>query len=111
MALNRKVFHIAKGVDNINEINRNKIYRSTRWKHLSSAYIKANPFCQICGNYADAVHHIIWLKYSIEKAYDWDNLLSVCKECHARIHLLEISDDEVNNAKKNTKDGFNDYCF
>lgn len=55
-----------------------------------------HPICEIClskGVITPAIdihHKDSFLNYRgmkrIEKAYDYNNLMSLCKECHQRIH-------------------------
>lgn len=47
--------------------------------------------CQICkaeGRYTigDTVHHIEPLRANSYKAYSMDNLITVCRQCHNRLH-------------------------
>ena len=74
-----------------------KIYNSKQWKQLRNAYIKEFPLCQSClekGKIvpAEQIHHRVeFLKGTTQAeiealAYDWDNLMSLCKECHLEKH-------------------------
>ena len=81
------------------------IYNSREWKQLTILKKRANPLCEQCikdgeaigipGGYvksAECVHHIIPIETARTKdemrrlAFDWNNLMSLCKSCHARIH-------------------------
>ena len=81
------------------------IYNSREWKHLTILKKRANPLCEQCikdgeaagipGGYirsATCVHHIVPIETARTKeemrrlAFDWNNLMSLCKSCHARIH-------------------------
>ena len=76
--------------------DRQSIYQSTKWKQLRQAKLMQQPLCEIClkngmVTIADDVHHIdSFLNYSgnqrLNKAFDFSNLMSVCKECHGKIH-------------------------
>ena len=80
-----------------NRKERQKIYQTSNWKKLRLAQITNHPLCQICLDKgiikaAVDVHHIIsfmttndLLKRN-ELAFNPDNLLSLCKECHQMIH-------------------------
>lgn len=80
----------------VNVEDRQSIYQSTKWKKLRSAKLMQQPLCEICLENgvitpADDVHHIdSFLNYSgnqrLYKAFDFANLMSVCKECHGKIH-------------------------
>ena len=71
------------------------VYQDQRWRSLRLIKIHDNPLCEVClkqgrVTIADEVHHIIPFFNGVEVlewlAYDYDNLLSVCCECHTRIH-------------------------
>ena len=60
-----------------------------RWKKIRDRYIRAHPLCEECMKYgrytkATQVHHVLPL--SEGGTSDEKNLMSVCNECHARIH-------------------------
>jgi len=74
-----------------------KIYNSKLWKKLRNAYIAEFPLCEECMKHgrvtpATEVHHKVeFLKgttqVEIESlAYDWNNLMALCKECHLEKH-------------------------
>lgn len=76
---------------------RKKIYQSERWRRLRAIKFAANPLCEICQKKGIAtptedIHHIISFvgvddtdrRYRL--AYDYDNLMSLCKKCHQEIH-------------------------
>lgn len=81
----------------INEIIRREIYKTSRWKKLRIAKLIQNPLCEICFKNniitsAEDVHHILSfvtisdpLKRK-EIAFDINNLQSLCKVCHTKIH-------------------------
>lgn len=74
-----------------------KLINSMRWRRLRSAKIRSCPLCERCmerGIYTSAteVHHV----RPVEKGTDepemerlcfmWENLMSLCHECHRDIH-------------------------
>lgn len=74
-----------------------KYYDTKQWKMLRKAYWKAHPLCECClkkgiVRQADEVHHKhIFLRGKSEEErwnllLDWNNLMSVCSECHAKLH-------------------------
>lgn len=81
---------------NINKQIRDDIYNSRRWKNLRLLYIKHNPLCEIClaagkTTLASDVHHKdSFTLYNGEerynKAYDYYNLMSLCKYHHTQLH-------------------------
>lgn len=80
----------------VNRESRQKIYQSAEWKKLREAKLIANPLCEIClakGEVTPAIdiHHIdSFTKYDGTKklsvAFNYSNLLSVCKQCHQKLH-------------------------
>jgi 5-methylcytosine-specific restriction enzyme A len=73
------------------------IYNTTTWKNLRLEYLIARPLCEICikkGIIESAidVHHKTPISQGndiVEKrtlGFDWNNLQSVCKECHKKEH-------------------------
>ena len=85
--------------------DKSEIYNSREWKELTILKKRANPLCEQCikdgeaigipGGYVksvECVHHIIPIETARTKeemrrlAFDWNNLMSLCKSCHARIH-------------------------
>lgn len=74
---------------------RQKAYRSTQWRKLRVTYLKQHPLCEECLKFgkvtpATSVHHIKSPFKGGETnqhlLLDYDNLMSVCHECHAEIH-------------------------
>ena len=76
---------------------RNKVYTSARWQRLRHLKFMNNPICEVCESKgitkpADDIHHIVSFvgvknkTVAYELAYDYDNLLSVCRQCHSKLH-------------------------
>lgn len=76
---------------------RQKVYNSSKWKVLRVAKLQESPLCEKClkeGKITPSVHvhHIQSFTQSIDElqlqqlAYDYDNLMSLCAECHQKIH-------------------------
>ena len=76
---------------------RRKIYSSERWRRLRAWKFSNDPLCERClqeGKVvpAEDIHHIISFMSTndIEQrrhlAYDYGNLMSLCKQCHQSIH-------------------------
>lgn len=75
---------------------RQRIYQSERWKQLRIAKLMQSPLCEIClakgiTKPAVDVHHVdSFMNYSgtrqLQAAYNFDNLQSLCKECHSEVH-------------------------
>lgn len=79
------------------EEERKKIYRSERWKRLRALKFANNPLCEMCQKEgrvtpAEDIHHIVSFMTATDPgtryhlAYDYDNLMSLCKQCHQRQH-------------------------
>ena len=74
------------------------IYDSREWKELRAAKLRStNGLCEECMKQgivtsARCVHHVVPIETARTKeemrrlAFDWNNLMSLCKSCHARIH-------------------------
>lgn len=75
---------------------RNEIYQTNKWKILRDNYIKKNPCCECCKvlgktTAATDIHHkVSFLTENGDKryelAFDWDNLMSLCREHHNFLH-------------------------
>jgi len=74
-----------------------EIYNSREWRELRIMKLRANPLCEECEREgivtsAHAVHHRHPIEDSTSKAemrkwaFMWENLVSVCDACHAKIH-------------------------
>lgn len=93
-----------------------KLINTARWKRLRLEKLKAQPLCECdeCKEHnkitlAEAVHHIVPVESvtTIEQMealmFDWNNLMSVSNECHARIHAEMFSHTKENVQKANAK--------
>ena len=59
------------------------------WKRIRDKYVSQHPFCERCFEKGivvpvDEVHHIKPL--SEGGTHDQENLIALCKSCHAKIH-------------------------
>jgi len=80
-----------------NRIERQKIYNTDRWHKLRASKLMRSPLCEVClskGVITPAfhIHHIdSFMNYEgmkrKEVAYNPDNLMSICEQCHSRKHL------------------------
>jgi 5-methylcytosine-specific restriction protein A len=71
-------------------------YQDKRWKRLRSIKFKNNPLCERClekvppvVRQTDEVHHKIPIDIQhpdVDLIYDYDNLQSLCNECHVKVH-------------------------
>lgn len=73
-------------------MNIDKFYETTAWRKKRQLILKRDGYqCQLCKRYgrikqANTVHHIKELLEYPELALDNDNLISVCAECHNKLH-------------------------
>jgi 5-methylcytosine-specific restriction protein A len=75
---------------------RQAIYQTSRWRCLRRMKLIYSPLCEICkanGKSVSAIdvhHKDSFLNYSGDmqtmKAYDYNNLMSLCKQCHQKLH-------------------------
>lgn len=86
------------------EEERRKIYKSTRWRKLRALKIAEQPLCEMClkegkTTIAEDVHHIESFMSTDDKvlrlalAYDYENLMSICKMHHQMIHNKSNGND------------------
>ena len=75
----------------------NKIYNSKHWRNLRKAYLMEHPLCEEClskglTKAAEDVHHIKPILTGQNELEYWGlalnpwNLMSLCKDCHHKIH-------------------------
>ena len=82
----------------INANERKKIYNSKAWKNLRHSKLIRNPICEVClmqhriNDEPIDVHHLISFMSTTDEvkrcqlAYDYSNLISVCRNCHSLLH-------------------------
>jgi len=58
----------------------------SHWQALSKAFKRSHPICHDCGRVAELVHHVKPIAQGGE-VLDEDNLRSLCKACHDRVHV------------------------
>jgi len=74
-----------------------KLYASTKWRKLRDAFLLYHPLCQMCEangvvKEAEEVHHIKPISKGKDEnemralAFDPCNLMSLCSECHHKVH-------------------------
>lgn len=64
----------------------NKRGYDTRWTRLRNWHIRQHPVCELCGEPAEIVHHKVPVRDDLTMRLDEDNLQSLCRRCHDRIH-------------------------
>lgn len=79
---------------------RHEIYDTREWRKLRDAKLMLNPLCERCESMgiltpATEVHHIRSFMDTGNRlvrqrlAFDFDNLMSVCSDCHHALHREE----------------------
>lgn len=81
--------------------NRMKIYNKSLWKSLTDIKRRENPLCEVCLmedkiTPAEHTHHLRtftnakteWERDNL--AFDYDNLISICSNCHNRLHHSDL---------------------
>lgn len=77
------------------------IYNSKQWKNLRNIYLLEHPLCEKCleqgkVSATEEIHHIRKISDGRneaemkEIAYNYGNLMALCKECHHKIHNNKI---------------------
>ncbi len=70
----------------------NDFYRKQKWKRVRKAVLSRDGYqCVVCKRYgrrkpATIVHHIKELEDYPELRYTSSNLISVCADCHNKLH-------------------------
>jgi 5-methylcytosine-specific restriction protein A len=71
-----------------------KFYNSSSWKKLRKIKLNKDPLCERCLKMdrirvADVVHHIKEAKEHPELRLREDNLMSLCHNCHNKLHKAQ----------------------
>lgn len=77
------------------------IYNTSTWKDLRTSYIMEHPLCEVCLKKgltvpSEEVHHIKYISSGTNNlemqdiAYNPDNLIALCTECHHKIHNNQL---------------------
>lgn len=80
-----------------NQKIRKEVYNTSKWRKLRTAKLMQDPLCEMClqnGVTTQGVdcHHIkSFVQESdflrrMELAFDFNNLMTLCKVCHQKIH-------------------------
>lgn len=91
--INEKVKQTNEAKQRYNEQRpkRHEFYHTKAWKQLRKRKVAMTPYCERCkeqGIYrsVEIVHHRIEIEEDWSKRLDIDNLESVCRSCHNKIH-------------------------
>lgn len=91
-----------------------KLINAARWKRLRISKLQAEPLCQCCKESgkitpATEVHHITPVEsvntfnQMEQLMYSFDNLMSICHECHKNIHTEMFSHSKESVQKANER--------
>lgn len=80
-----------------NEKIRKEVYNTSKWRKLREAKLMQDPLCEMClqNEIITAgvdIHHIVsFVQVSDplrrkELAFDFNNLMTLCKVCHQKLH-------------------------
>ena len=83
-----------------------KLINSHRWHLLRKKKFIANPLCEECKKRGrvtptEEVHHVIPVENGRDEAemtklaYDYNNLQSLCKACHAEAHAPKVAGEDA----------------
>ena len=72
-------------------INYKDQLKDKRWKKLANKIRKRDDYtCQLCGSHEHLqVHHKKYIKGRLAWEYDEENLITLCSECHKKLHHLK----------------------
>lgn len=87
--------------DSLLDAERKRIYQTERWRRLRAVKVSMNPLCELCEKDGrvtptEDVHHIQSFMSTDDPvqrnflAYDFDNLMSLCKTCHQKVHNKKV---------------------
>ena len=82
--------------------DKQRIYNSREWQSLRLRKLTANPMCEVCLSKglvesARVVHHVVPIETATDYptmraiAFQYDNLQSLCFQCHSDIHKAMAS--------------------
>lgn len=76
-------------VNNPAQMEAKRIRSTKRWQDLRELKLKADPLCQLCERRgrlvpATEVDHVVPLVDRPDLAYEWANLMSICRPHHNR---------------------------
>ena len=82
----------------VHELIQKHVYSTARWRNLVKVKKMMNPLCERCLSQnrvkeCEEIHHVTPLKtcngdlnYLLQLAFDYDNLMALCCQCHEEIH-------------------------
>lgn len=95
--LNKKQITTVNITKESKKVIRQNYYNNQAWRRLRKYKLMMNPICEACGEaLATAVHHIKSFVDEIDELkqmelfLDYDNLMSLCVNCHNEIHNQDL---------------------
>jgi 5-methylcytosine-specific restriction enzyme A len=75
-------------------------YSTQRWQRLRAAHLSKEPWCRYCASVgvttvATVVDHVIPVREARDRAFDPDNLQSLCDSCHSSAKQREDAGGEL----------------
>ena len=106
MAYINKPKKVDSRVPTIKQKESQKIYQSHKWKKLRESKRLNNPLCESCLEKGLTIptvdiHHIIPFSKALNQleknilAFSYENLQSVCSDCHDKLHRNYVEDIEL----------------
>lgn len=65
------------------------LYHNQKWKKLREKKLSQNPLCEVCFKTGEEVDHILNHKGNVVLFFEFENLQTLCKKCHARKSMME----------------------
>lgn len=60
--------------------------KGDNWTRLRNLFMRNHPTCSRCSRPGEEVHHKIPRSVRPDLCYDWENLETLCRECHRAEH-------------------------
>lgn len=91
-----------------------RLLHSKRWQILRREKLMQNLYCEVCGRPATEVHHIVPvesmpLRQMEMLMFDMQNLQSICRKCHLKVHRDMHSKSKATNLERRRKE-LEDFC-
>lgn len=88
---NRKRDYKNKKKSKGNQIAFDEVYNTDKWKKLRVLKLMKNPLCEMCLKEGVVkqgfdCHHVVPILEDMTKAFDEDNLMTLCRMHHIQIH-------------------------
>lgn len=87
-----------------------RFYNSKEWKQIrQSVLMRDNYLCQQCGAVAEEVHHINHVtqeNINSKETHCEKNLISLCRNCHCRLHDRDRAKDQGSGTYYFDENGF-----